>query len=65
MDAFHVAAAAVGAVDYLLTLNIRHIANAHTLPMVYQTLEELQVVRPLICTPQEFVGDDDERESHG
>ena len=61
VDALHVAAAAVGAVDYLLTLNIRHIANAHTLPMVYQALEDLQVARPLICTPQEFFGDDDER----
>ncbi len=61
MDALHVAAAAIGAVDYLLTLNCRHIANAHTLPGVYQTLEELDVARPLICTPEEFFGDDDER----
>ena len=60
VDALHVAAAAVGELDYLLTLNIRHIANAHMLPMVYQTLEELQITRPLICTPQEFFGDDDE-----
>ncbi len=61
VDALHVAAAAVGAVDYLLTLNCRHIANAHTLPGVYGTLEELDVARPLICTPEEFFGDDDER----
>ncbi len=31
-DALHVAAAAVGGVQYLLTLNCKHIANAHELP---------------------------------
>lgn len=60
VDALHVAAAAIGAVDYRLTLNCRHIANAHTLPGVYRTLEDLDVPRPLICTPEEFFGDDDE-----
>jgi len=56
-DALHVAAAAVGEVKYLLTLNCRHIANAHTLPQIYETLDELGLFRPLICTPQEFFGD--------
>jgi hypothetical protein len=55
----HVAAAAVGGVDYLLTLNCRHIANAFMLPLIYQTLDELSVSRPLICTPEEFLGEDD------
>lgn len=58
-DALHVAAAAVGGVEYLVTLNCRHIANAHMLPRIYQTLEELGVPRPLICTPQEFFGDEE------
>jgi len=34
-DAVHVAAAALGGVEYLLTLNCRHIANAHELPRIY------------------------------
>ena len=55
VDALHVAAAAVGGVDYLLTLNCRHIANAFQLPQVYRTLEELNVSQPLICTPAEFM----------
>ncbi len=59
LDALHVAAAAVGGVDYLLTLNCRHIANAFTLPSIFETLEELNVGRPLICTPAEFFGDTD------
>jgi predicted nucleic acid-binding protein len=39
-DALHVAAAAVAGLQYLLTLNCRHIANAHELPRVYRLLEE-------------------------
>lgn len=60
VDALHIAAAAIGAVDYLLTLNCRHIANAHILPQIYETLERLDVSRPLICTPEEFFGDHDD-----
>lgn len=33
LDALHVALAAVGRVQFLLTQNCRHIANAHTLPL--------------------------------
>lgn len=60
IDALHVAAAAVAGVDYLLTQNCRHIANAHTLPRVYNLLEELGVPQPLICTPAEFLENDDD-----
>lgn len=63
-DALHVAAAAVAGVDYLLTQNCRHIANAHTLPGVYRLLEMLGVRRPLICTPAEFLeGSEDDSQS--
>jgi hypothetical protein len=41
-----------------LTLNCRHIANAHTLPRVYRTLSDLALPQPLICTPEEFFDDD-------
>jgi len=54
-DALHVALAVVAEVEYLLTLNCRHIANAHMLPKIYQTLDRLGVSKPLICTPQEFL----------
>jgi hypothetical protein len=52
----HVASAAVGGVQFLLTQNGRHIANAHTLPRVYDTLEELGYAGLLIYTPAEFLG---------
>ena len=56
VDALHVAIAALAGVQYLLTLNCRHIANAHVLPRVYRLLEELGLPGMLVCTPMEFLG---------
>jgi predicted nucleic acid-binding protein len=56
-DALHVAAAAFAGVQYLLTQNCRHIANAHTLPGVYAILAERGYGGLLICTPAEFLGE--------
>jgi hypothetical protein len=55
-DSVHVAAAAVDGVQYLLTQNCRHIANAHTLPSVYAILANEGYGGMLICTPAEFLG---------
>ncbi|MCA9170434.1 MAG: type II toxin-antitoxin system VapC family toxin [Planctomycetales bacterium] len=62
-DAVHVAAAALGGVKYLLTLNCKHIANAHELPRIYELLEHEGLGQLLICTPAEFLGysDDDQQ----
>jgi predicted nucleic acid-binding protein len=57
-DALHVAAAAIGDVKYLLTLNCRHIANAHELPRIYEVLNREGLGDMLICTPAEFLGGD-------
>lgn len=64
-DALHVAAAAVARVQYLLTLNCKHIANAHELPRVYRLLDNQGYGQLLICTPAEFLGgdNDDDKES--
>ena len=59
IDALHVATAALAGVEYLLTQNCTHIANARELPRVYQLLEELGLSGMLICTPIEFLGGDD------
>ena len=56
LDALHVATAALAGLQYLLTQNCRHIANAHVLPRVYQLLDELGLKGLLICTPIEFLG---------
>ena len=65
-DALHVAAAAVAGIEYLLTLNCKHIANARELPRIYRLLDERGFGQLLICTPAEFLGgdDDDDEKPH-
>jgi hypothetical protein len=41
IDALHIATAALAGVQYLLTQNCKHIANAHELPRIYRLLDEL------------------------
>jgi len=55
-DARHVAVSAVFGVDYLLTWNCKHIANAETLPGIYKILRDCGYEPPLILTPEEFSG---------
>jgi len=59
LDALHVATAAVGGLQFLLTQNCRHIANGHTLPRVYKALEDLGFPNFLIYTPAVFLEDDE------
>ena len=60
IDALHVATAALAGVQYLLTQNCKHIANAHELPRIYRLLDELGLSGMLICTPIEFLGGNDD-----
>ena len=53
-DAQHVALAATAGVDYLMTWNCKHIANADLLPALYETLRAEGFPPPLIVTPEEF-----------
>lgn len=56
LDALHVAAAAVAGVDYLLTWNCTHIANAETLPRIEAVCREQGFEPPRISTPLELLG---------
>ncbi len=60
LDALHVATAALAGVQYLLTQNCKHIANAHELPRVFRLLDELGLSGMLIFTPVEFLGGSDD-----
>lgn len=60
IDALHVATAALAGVQYLLTQNCKHIANARELPRIYQLLDEIGLSGMLICTPIEFLGGNDD-----
>jgi len=54
------ATAALAGVQYLLTQNCKHIANAHELPRIYRLLDEFGLSGMLICTPTEFLGGNDD-----
>jgi len=54
IDAYHVAIATVNGIEYLLTWNCTHIANAHTRPKIEATCRALGYEPPIICTPQEL-----------
>ncbi len=54
-DAFHVAIAVVGGMDYLLTWNCKHIANATMRARIDQISRDAGFAPPIICTPEELV----------
>ena len=62
IDALHIAIVAHHRIEYLLTWNCRHIANARILPRIHDVLADLGVPIPIICTPEEMVDDDSEQE---
>jgi hypothetical protein len=53
-DALHVAVAAVNGIQYLLTWNCRHIANASLRPRIEAVCRDAGYEPPCICTPQEI-----------
>ena len=55
LDAAHVAVAAVNGMDFLLTWNLRHLANAALRGKIEQTCREAGFVPPIICTPEELM----------
>jgi predicted nucleic acid-binding protein len=59
-DALHIAMVAHHRIQYLLTWNCRHIANATILPRIHQLLTDLSIPIPIICTPEEMINDDPE-----
>ena len=58
-DAFHIAIAAVNGVNYLLTWNYKHIANATRRGRIEQICRDAGFEPAIICTPDELMGTDD------
>ena len=56
-DAVHIAIAAVHGIDYLLTWNCAHIANAQRRDAIEQVCRDNGYEPPLICTPEELLGE--------
>lgn len=55
IDALHVGVAAVHGIDYLLTWNLRHLANATIRGKIEQAVRDADLVPPIICTPEELM----------
>lgn len=57
VDALHIAIATVHGMDYLLTWNCKHIANAEMQSSIAATCLLRGYEPPVICTPEELMGD--------
>ena len=55
VDAAHVAIAAVNGVDFLVTWNLRHLANAAIRGKIDEACRRAGLVSPIICTPEELM----------
>ena len=62
-DALHIAVAACHGMDFLLTWNCAHIANAELRPLVERVCRERGYVAPVLCTPDELMGGMDDGQS--
>ncbi|MDZ7966338.1 MAG: type II toxin-antitoxin system VapC family toxin [Nostoc sp. DedSLP03] len=56
VDAIHIAAATVHGIDYLLTWNCKHIANAQIQGKLAEISLDFGYVLPILCTPNELMG---------
>ena len=55
-DALHIATAACHGMDYLLTWNSTHIANAEYRPRIERACRAQGYEVPVLCTPDELMG---------
>jgi len=55
VDALHIAVATVHGIEYLLTWNCTHIANAAIRPRIEAICRSFRYEPPTICTPQELM----------
>jgi hypothetical protein len=54
-DAYHIAIAVINGIEYLLTWNCTHIANAHTRQKIEASCRALGYEPPVICTYLELM----------
>lgn len=55
-DAVHIAVSCVHGVDFLLTWNCRHIANAAIMRELSLVVADCGYEMPILCTPDELLG---------
>jgi predicted nucleic acid-binding protein len=57
-DAAHIALAAVHGVEYLVTWNCKHIANAEMQPALTRIAQSQGYRLPVLCTPEQLMGEE-------
>lgn len=57
IDALHISVATIHGIEYLLTWNCRHIANAVLRPKIEMVCRSMGYEPPIICTPPELTED--------
>ncbi|MBC7798146.1 MAG: type II toxin-antitoxin system VapC family toxin [Pyrinomonadaceae bacterium] len=55
LDVFHIAVTVVHEIDFLLTLNCKHIANAFIFRRIEKICSKFGYETPIVCTPQEIL----------
>jgi hypothetical protein len=55
-DALHIAICVLNGIDYLVTWNCAHLANAAMRRQIERFLEKKGYQCPVICTPEELMG---------
>jgi|SRR4029078_9186655 len=56
-DALHIAVATVHGMDFLLTWNCKHIANAQMRNLITEVCRSQEYEPPVTCTPEELLGE--------
>lgn len=59
-DAAHIAVATFHSIDFLLTWNSAHIANAELRPRIEEVCRHRGFRPPVLCTPDELMGENDD-----
>jgi len=56
-DALHIATASINGMDFLLTWNFSHINNVFTKTKIVKSVEHYGYEPPIICSPEELLGE--------
>lgn len=57
IDSLHISIASIHNMNYLLTWNCKHIANARMRPLIEKVIFDNGYIAPIICTPEELLGE--------
>ena len=56
LDLYHLAISVGNGMDYVLSWNFKHIANAYIREKLFEINSTLGLRTPMICTPEELIG---------